>query len=214
MLSHAKKPEVDDIEEKLKHFRYRMILTPPEKAGWNNNILRVIKRSLPYAASILLLIAIGIGAQMFLENLNKNQLCKVIVGKGQKSIVILPDNTKVWLNSESELTYPASFGTSKREVSLVGEAYFSVTHDKKHPFLVNTSEIKVKVYGTEFNLKCYKGEQTVETTLVKGSLGITVKGNTDVDEVLIRPNEQYIYYKSINIASKKNRGKRSCPKGA
>ncbi len=205
LLSRAKKPEPqDDIQERLRHYRNQMILTGKKELTWIGISIRTIKEGLPYAATILLFIAIGLGIQMFLGNLNnKNQLCKTIVGKGQKSIVILPDSTKVWLNSESELTYPADFGKHKREVSLIGEAYFNVTHDSKHPFLVNAAEIRIKVYGTEFNVKCYKDEQTVETTLIKGSLSVSHKGIDDeANEILLKPDQQYVYYKNDLVGTK------------
>lgn len=202
LLSRAQLPDPGDLQKELNHFKSRMILTGKKNLTWTDLAVRTIKKSLPYAASILLLVTIGLGIQMFFGNLNNNQLCKTIVGKGQKSIVILPDNTKVWLNSESELTYPANFGKNKREVSLIGEAYFSVTHDHEHPFLVNTAEIKIKVYGTEFNVKCYKDEQIVETTLIKGSLGISRKERSEESEIMLKPNEQFVYYRKNSIVSK------------
>jgi len=69
----------------------------------------------------------------------------------ENELVILPDNSKVWLRSGSEITYDADF--SPRNVTLKGEAFFEVTSDPDHPFVVRTKEASVKVLGTRFNLK-------------------------------------------------------------
>ncbi|MDP4192913.1 MAG: FecR domain-containing protein [Bacteroidota bacterium] len=73
--------------------------------------------------------------------------------RGEKSTVTLSDGTIVYLNSNSRLTYPTAFGGRTREVELIGEAYFSVAHDKTKPFLVHTGTTITEVVGTEFNLK-------------------------------------------------------------
>lgn len=108
----------------------------------------------------------------------------IIVPRGGEYIVVLPDSSKVWLNSESELKYPVCFD-SKREVDLKGEAYFEVRKSEK-PFLVHSDDFRVKVYGTEFNLNTYNRESP-EVVLVKGSVGfssIRIAGET-----LLRPNQ-------------------------
>ncbi|MCR8562007.1 FecR family protein, partial [Mucilaginibacter sp. BJC16-A38] len=88
--------------------------------------------------------------------------------------VTLPDGTKVWLNSASSLTYPASFEMQKtRVVQLTGEAYFEVAKDKLHPFIVKTAIQSVQVLGTHFNINSYSEEPTVRTTLAEGSIKVT-----------------------------------------
>lgn len=101
---------------------------------------------------------------------------QIITTKGQKSQIILSDGTKVWLNSESMLKYPTAFNEMKREVFLEGEAFFEVQKkDDKIPFVVNTSEINIKVLGTSFNVMAYFDEETIETTVVTGSVCILRK---------------------------------------
>ena len=80
------------------------------------------------------------------------------VPKGAEYKLTLNDGTVVWLNSESELRYPTSFVGEKREVFLTGEGYFSVAYDEKQPFIVVSSDIYTKVYGTEFNVRSYGDE--------------------------------------------------------
>lgn len=91
-------------------------------------------------------------------------------GKGERATLILPDGTKVSLNSESVFTYPASFGKTDRNVRLEGEAYFEVTHDEELPFLVQLKQAYVKVLGTTFNIHAYPVDSWVETALVEGQV--------------------------------------------
>ena len=118
---------------------------------------------------------------------------QIITGKGQKSQIILSDGTKVWLNSETSLKYPATFSNRKREVYLEGEAFFEVQKkEKKTPFLVRTSELDVEVLGTRFNVMAYGDEETVETTLVEGSINVVRRGEkASIDQqVLLKPNQK------------------------
>ena len=101
---------------------------------------------------------------------------QIITTKGQKSQIILSDGTKVWLNSETVFKYPSAFNKKRREVFLEGEAFFEVQKkDNKIPFVVNTSEINIKVLGTSFNVMAYSDEETIETTVVNGSVCILRK---------------------------------------
>lgn len=92
--------------------------------------------------------------------------------------VVLPDGTKVWLNSASTLSFPADFaGTSQhRLVKLSGEAYFEVAKDHLRPFVVATASQNVEVLGTHFNLSSYPGEELTTTTLLEGRVHISGKG--------------------------------------
>ena len=101
---------------------------------------------------------------------------QIITTKGQKSQIILSDGTKIWLNSETTLKYPSAFNEKKREVFLIGEAFFEVQKKgNKIPFIVKTSEIDIKVLGTCFNVMAYPDEETIETTVVEGSVCIVRK---------------------------------------
>lgn len=83
--------------------------------------------------------------------------------------VVLSDGTQVYINSESQLSYPIVFNGAKREVSLKGEAFFKVAEDKQHPFVVNCNGNYVTVTGTEFNVNSYDSDNTI-TTLVSGGV--------------------------------------------
>lgn len=110
------------------------------------------------------------------------------IGKDYK--VVLSDGTTVHLNANSRLIYPSSFSTDKeRRVQLTGEAFFDVAHDKNRQFVVETSEIDVRVYGTKFNVNTNK-RNVVETVLVEGA--VTVMGDTFAERP-IKPEEMAQY---------------------
>ena len=110
---------------------------------------------------------------------------QMIVPRGGEYAIVLSDGTKVWLNSTSELRYPIHFSETKRQVYLKGEAYFQVASDCERAFIVQTDDVEIKVYGTEFNINTRVADY-VQTTLVKGS--ISVKSG-DGEERILRPNQ-------------------------
>lgn len=127
------------------------------------------------------------------------------IPRGGQFFVQLPDSTKVWLNSESQLKYPVAFVAGEtRQVELVyGEAYFEVSPSSKHKgakFNVKTKKQNVEVIGTEFNIKAYKNEANIFTTLVKGKVAIS----NAVIKQFLAPNQQSklnLKNNSINITT-------------
>ncbi len=118
---------------------------------------------------------------------------QIITTKGQKSQIILSDGTKVWLNSETTLKYSSAFNEKKREVFLEGEAFFEVQKKgNRIPFIVKTSEIDIKVLGTSFNVMAYPDEETIETTVVKGSVCIVRKDliSSPDQNIILKPNQK------------------------
>jgi putative anti-sigma factor len=114
----------------------------------------------------------------------------------------LADGTKVWLNSLTQLRFPVTFTGEERKVYLTGEAYFEVTRDSVHPFIVATDEgMEVKVYGTEFNVDTYR-KGTVRTTLVHGKVGIRV--SVTGEEVRLSPNQVALFTKSTQSVEVEN----------
>ena len=112
---------------------------------------------------------------------------------GQIIIKLLPDGTKVWLNTRSTIRYAETFsGLAEREVWLEGEAYFDVAEDKQHPFIVHAPGIQVRVLGTAFNVKSYTGDATVETTLVRGKVSLETTGDR-AKKIELEPNQQAVF---------------------
>src|SRR5690606_31072216 len=115
----------------------------------------------------------------------------VATEKGSKSMVVLPDNSKVWINADTRLFYNESYGKTQREITLEGEAYFDVVKNKSIPFIVHSRNMDIKVTGTSFNVRAYADEQSSEATLVRGAVEVQVlkKGQ---GKVLLRPGEKII----------------------
>lgn len=96
----------------------------------------------------------------------------VMAPSGQKSQLILPDGTQVWLNSGSRLSYNYAFNTRDRVVNLEGEAYFDVMKNEQLPFIVKTTAVDVKVLGTSFNVQAYTDEEDVRVALLHGKVSL------------------------------------------
>lgn len=116
---------------------------------------------------------------------------QVLTAAGKKTKLVLPDGTQVWLNADSKLTYQKDFGISNREISLAGEAFFDVAKNEKLPFQITTSDIRIKVTGTAFNLKAYPDEQSSETSLIRGKIEVTVKDRPS-EKYILHPNEKLV----------------------
>ncbi len=155
------------------------------------------------AASVLLVIAGGIGSLWMNSYFSKRQQSAVVelkASKGEKSQAILADGSHVWLNSQTILKYDA---LNPREITLDGEAYFEIEKDCKHPFeVITTSGMKVIVTGTKFNLRSFSGEPFVETTLDEGE--IHIEGANNKQLALLKPGQQAQYNVEKNNASVKN----------
>lgn len=107
--------------------------------------------------------------------------------RGGEYQIRLPDGTKVWLNAATSLTYPVQFTGNERRVTLNGEAYFEVAHDRTRPFKVFTQNQEVEVLGTHFNINSYDDESATRTTLLEGSVKVS-KLNT-VTGVVLKPGQ-------------------------
>jgi ferric-dicitrate binding protein FerR (iron transport regulator) len=115
--------------------------------------------------------------------------------RGSKVISLtLSDGTKVWLNSESSLRYPASFVSNTREVEITGEAYFKVKHNAKQPFKVHLPNGSiVEDIGTSFNINAYSDEEATKTTLIEGAVKISApSANTSASSAFLKPGNQAV----------------------
>lgn len=112
---------------------------------------------------------------------------------GAQFLIVLPDHSRVWLNSSSSLKYPNNFDNlSERRVELTGEGYFEVVHDQKKPFKVATESSLTEDIGTEFDVSAYHNDGFVKTTLIKGAASISAGGAR-----AILHKGQQAYYKDL-----------------
>lgn len=118
---------------------------------------------------------------------------------GKTFNVTLSDGTHVCLNSGSTLKFPVQFiNGMKREVFLEGEAFFDVTKDKRHPFVVNANAVSVRVLGTKFNVSSYAEDKTINTVLVEGSVALSASGKS-TDKTMLKPGFKGAFDKSGTV---------------
>ena len=167
-----------------------------------NKIIHLFKISAKVAAIFIPAFIIGV-IYMHLTSdgalLNKSSLsfCEILAPLGAKSEIILPDGSHVLLNAGSKIKYYSDFNIKNRNLFLEGEAYFKVAKNKRIPMIVNAANINIRAVGTEFNVKAYKNERLIETTLIEGVVEIT-KGESKTDRgnrVCLSPNQSAAYVK-------------------
>ena len=155
---------------------------------------QVLFRGMQRAAAILF---IPVVISWFILYLDKDeqeiQMMEVKTNPGMTASVELPDGTEVTLNSSSRLRYPSRFVGDKREVHLVGEAFFSVVKNDRQ-FVVGTlNHSEVTVHGTEFNVEAYGEDGVVQTTLASGSVCFSFMSNGRRNQVEMQPGQQVVY---------------------
>ncbi len=165
-----------------------------EKLKRKNRIVNSYRWAL---GSIALFILLGVGYTLWSgKTLQEPVYQELYAEKGDKLIVVLPDGSKVWLNSDSKLSYSSNFNEKSRNVILDGEAYFEVAKNKKRPFKVQTDKIAINVLGTSFNVSAYSSDDFIKTTLDEGS--IVVEDLLDKNKQFTMVPKQTTYYEKAN----------------
>jgi ferric-dicitrate binding protein FerR (iron transport regulator) len=139
----------------------------------NNNGVQIIN-----TAGLLSYVGEGVSGEIVYNTIS--------TARGNRYQLLLGDGTKVWLNSATSLKYPVAFNGKERRVELTGEGFFEVAKDKTKPFSVVTSSQEIRVLGTHFNVSSYKDEETVQTTLIEGSVSVKDKRTA----VVLKPGSQ------------------------
>lgn len=114
--------------------------------------------------------------------------------------VTLCDGTQITLNSESTLKYPKTFTGATREVYLTGEAYFDVASDHKHPFILHTEKMDIRVLGTAFNVRSYTNDRSKEATLLRGKIQVTFRDNP-AEKVILKPTDKIVIKDSSYVVT-------------
>ncbi len=138
------------------------------------------------AAFFALAVSIGWSA-WYLGQTEDGPMQTVNVRPGSCVELTLADGSKVWLNANSEFSYPSSFGKKQRMVTLSGEGYFEVNPGKK-PFIVHTSKYDVEALGTTFDIDAYPDNDEITTSLIDGLVKIHIPNYIDED-VILKPDE-------------------------
>jgi len=150
------------------------------------------------AASVIILVFLA-GLELgngFTKQIPKISFVKIVAPEGSKTQIVLPDSTHVWLNSGAELQYPSDFTAQNRQVAMKGECYFDVTKDAVHPFMVNGSKLRVKVYGTQFNVNEDRLTKGTDITLISGKVEVYNQNNQLLSKLI--PGEQLVYINGLS----------------
>lgn len=145
------------------------------------------------AATILVLLSVsGLFFYMVHKNagVNKSEWFEIATEAGQRSKVILPDGSLVWLNAETTVRYQPD--GKERKVLLSGEAYFEVTHSTNYPFVVLTGNSKIRVLGTKFDVSHYPDSKQTTASLLSGKITMTFE-NKNGQSVELKPGEKIVY---------------------
>lgn len=160
----------------------------------------LVRTTLKYAAVFIL--AFTLGSVLFFQIEKKNStlagqtINEIVVPLGSKAEFSLSDGTVITLNAGSTIKVDPSFGTRDRIIELEGEGYFKVARDESKPFMVRTPYLNVTALGTEFNIKAYTVDKTIETTLVSGSVKIEPTSKESKGEItILKPSEKLTFFK-------------------
>ncbi|UCH14669.1 MAG: FecR domain-containing protein [Bacteroidales bacterium] len=201
LTKNMKRVDVDSAWENLKQriLKEKPEMIPVKEPAREGTARIYLYRSLQIAASILIIIGIAYGInRVFIES-GFTDDTTVKSGMSNTSVVLLPDGSKVYLNSRTTVKYDGQYGTDSRNIYLKGEAYFEVVKDQNKPFIVNTNNAKVKVLGTSFNINTEISKNEVEVFVEYGNVQLSQKSDSE-NNILIEPG--YIGVLSDNKLTK------------
>lgn len=192
----------EDIQRIIEHIHQE---TTPHKTS----VMRRIKWFQTAVAAIFLLL-IGLSLHLYVGKQEYARLGErdfvMRTEKGERVSMLLPDGTRVRLNSESVLSYRQNFGHSDRYVSFAGEGYFEVAKDAEKQFIVHTQHLDVKVLGTIFNLSVYEEDKMMKLALISGLVEVSTN-HEPVQTAKLHPNEKALFdtqTKQLTIAKSFN----------
>lgn len=198
--------KIADTENEWSRFLLRI------KKDYQSNIFRYSSNAqIFYRFAAILIIGLVVGGVVIkYSQINEPFFITTVTPKGSISQMVLADSTIVYLNAGSEIRYSPETKNKSREVFLEGEAWFNVTRNYQKPFVVHTQYYDVNVTGTQFNVKTYKNDNQITTTLEEGEIIISSTDQFQLAEnIALKPGEQVIYDKNLhNIVVKEVDAKR------
>ncbi len=174
------------------------VLTPPAVAQKKRKSFNGIIR---YGVAASLAIFASFAAYYLAKS--RSQLAETEVvytfrkaANGKVMQITLADSSIIWLNAGSQVSYPKDFHAQKtRNIKLVGEAFFDVTHNEKQPFVVESGNLKTVVYGTSFNVSSYKNSRQSSVTVKSGKVGVLLINDSLNKPTMLLPGNRLVYHR-------------------
>lgn len=200
MRSHWEEGSAYPTQESLSGDLYERIQKRKTRAEKSSGPFS--SRLLRLAAVLILLVGLGSITYLFVYHSRLLEPDVAYIERsnpgGQRSMIVLPDDSRLWLNASSRVRYPETFrGFKHRSIELTGEAYFEVEKHADQNFMVHTGDLSVRVKGTRFNVKAYPDEKYIETTLVEGIVVVS-SASTDQEHEMT-PGSKAVYSRDDQV---------------
>ena len=167
-------------------------------SGKKRKLNTTLKTVFKYAAIIVFLISLTTIYYSTKQQINRNDThaelsyVSFITENGQRSKVVLPDSSIVWLNSGTTLSYPSNYSEQNRKVTLNGQAFFQVYHNENNPFSVQANGLIIKVLGTKFDVNAYSEEDEIAVVLESGKVELA-HNDFESFNYTMKPGEKATY---------------------
>ena len=169
------------------------------KSNRNPNVKTLMTQVFKYAAIVVMIMGIGFAAYQVVKTPEKQleesvmmAITETVAHPLNLTIITLPDGSTVKMNASTRIEYPAHFASKVRKVKLSGEAFFQVTRDTAHPFIIETENASVEVLGTSFNVSAYPHAGLVEVNVKTGKVKLTqiIEGKSDPKSAILPAGER------------------------
>lgn len=184
-------PMDSNIKEKVRHnLALKTLAVPTQKSSkwWK------------IAAAIAIPVLICLNTYLYFssELYVTDETFMVFTKKGEKTQLVLPDGSQIYLNSDSKLSYNSGFNKKNRILKLEGEAFFDVAPDKENAFTVQTNNLDVIVHGTAFNVSSYEDAPDMSVTLLRGKVALANHSTGQILTMMVP--DQLVRVNKANLA--------------
>jgi transmembrane sensor len=166
------------VDEALQKINLKLDLEKSTKSKRHHKVIQMMYYTKRIAAVLVLAVGFWLVYTWLHLRSATETFVEIATLQGEKKEVVLPDNSHIWLNSQSKLRYETKFAQKERKVYLEGEAYFEVFKNPSRPFVIEAGNSITKVLGTAFNLRARKDESSVVVTVTEGKVSFTGKETT------------------------------------
>ena len=186
-LTHMLEEKCDQSEIEEVKIKFEQI---KEKIGVSTFRLRINRLFivLGKAAAVLFIPLLAAALYYFTNQPVSHEMLTLSTERGEISNVTLPDGSRVWLNVDSRMSYPVSYGIKSRNLELKGEAYFEVAQNEEIPFEVTTENLTTKALGTHFVISAYPESSIIKSSLIEGSVEVSLENN----QRILKPGQQVV----------------------